>query len=677
MRKTALALALVSFFFLLPAMAGERRWLSFEDLFGMKRLSDLQVSPDGAWAAFVQTEYSIEANASTSDLWIVSLRSGEIRRLTTSPARDRHPRWLPGGREIAFISTREGGAQVWKISLDGGEATRLTNLAMGVDSFVWSPDGKFALVTAEVWPDTPTEEAYRKRQAERAADKCTGKIFDRLLFRQWNRWVDEMYSHVFRYDLTNGSLEELTPGKVHCPPLDLGSSHDVALSPDGKEAAWVINPDAQPALSTNNDVFRKTLGGGPAENFTAANRANDFGPAYSPCGRYFSWLAMKRPGFEADKVELWVEDRAARSRRNLTEAWPLSVDDYTWAPDGSALYLIAHARGRIAVYSVPAAGGPVREVLTKHTNGVPAILPDGKTAVLLQQAADRPDDVWRLDLASGRAEQVTRVNAARLAEIEFGALEEFDFDGAKGDAVQAFYIKPPGFDANKTYPVVFLIHGGPQGAFGDEFHYRWNVQMYAAAGFIPVMINFHGSKGYGQPFTDAVSRDWGGAPFEDILKGVDAFLARAPFADKGKLTAAGASYGGFMINWIAGRTDRFRCLVSHDGVFDQRSMWGATEEVWFPEWEFGGTPWTPGASFEKWSPCNLAPNFKTPMLVIHSELDYRVPVNQGFQLFTTLQRLGVESKMLYFPDEDHFVSKPQNARLWWKTILDWIHAHVR
>ncbi len=675
MKRVALTALLAITLLAGSALAGKNP-LSFEDLFGMKRLSDLQVSPDGRWAAVVQAEFDIDANKSTTDIWLVSLTKGERRRLTTSPARDWHPRWIAGGKELVFLSTRSGDSQIWKIPLDGGEAVQVTNLYSGVDSFAWSADGSFILFAAEVWPDAPTEAENRKKDEARAADKSTGKLLDRLFYRQWNRWVNDKYSHVFRYDLASKEIRELTPGKVHCPPLDLGSTHDFSISPDGKEVTWVLNPDAQPAVSTNNDVFRLKLDGGIPENFTASNKANDFGPSYSPDGRFFSWLAMKRPGFEADKVDLWVQDRGTGERRCLTASWDLSVDDYRWAPDNRTVYLTAADRGRVSLFAVALDGEGVKKVYGKHHNGSLNVAPDGKSLVFLQQAADRPDDVWRLDLATGNIDRLTDVNQGRMASIEMGVLEEFTFPGAKGEAVHAFFVKPPGFDPSKRYPVVVLAHGGPQGAFGDEFHYRWNVQMFASPGYIPLMINFHGSRGYGQAFMDAVSRDWGGAPYEDMEKGVDAFLARFPFADGTRLAAAGASYGGFMMNWIAGKTDRYKCLVSHDGVFDQRGMYGATEEVWFPEWEFGGKPWEAGSLYEKWSPCNLAANFRTPMLVVHSELDYRVPVSQGFQLFTTLQRLGVESKMLYFPDEDHFVSKPQNARLWWKTVLGWIGDHV-
>lgn len=670
---TALALTLA----LAGTALAEKRPLRFEDLFGMKRVSDVQVSPDGTWAAYVQAEYSIDKNSSTKDIWLVSLRDGKTRRLTTSPASDWSPRWMPGSHDLAFLSTRGGNAQVWSISIDGGEATPLTGVYGGIDEFVLSSDGKSLLFVSEVWPNCPTEEANKKCDEARASEKCTGKILDRLFFRSWNRWVDEKYSHLFLFDLATGRSRELTAGKLRVPPLDLATGSSFCCSPDGTELLYVANATDQPALNTNNDVFRLRLSGGEAENLTRENHANDCGVSYSPDGRYMAWLAMSRPGFEADKLNLVVTERATGMRRVITSNWDRSVDQYTWAPDGKTIYMVTEDRGHSAIFSVPTEGGEVKPLSRGAWNTEVRVTPDGKSLVFLQQASNLPSDVWKMDLASGLTNQLTRVNEERLAQIEMNPIEEFWFDGAKGDKVQGLFVRPPHFEKGKKYPVVFLIHGGPQGMFGDDFHYRWNSQMFAAPGWIAVMINFHGSKGYGQKFTDAVSRDWGGAPYQDIQKGVDYFLANYDFADRDRIAAAGASYGGYMINWISTQTQRFRCLVSHDGVFDLRSMHGSTEEVWFPEWEYGGAPWQAGTDYEKFSPINFAGNIKTPMLVVHSELDYRVPVSQGFQLFTTLQRQGVESKLLYFPDEDHFVSKPQNARLWWATVTEWISSHLK
>jgi dipeptidyl aminopeptidase/acylaminoacyl peptidase len=386
---------------------------------------------------------------------------------------------------------------------------------------------------------------------------------------------------------------------------------------------------------------------------------------------------MKRAGFEADQKQLILYERSTGKRLNLTEQFDYSVNDMVWSPDSKAIYFNADDKSNESLFKLSIAGRQLETLVGKGYTHSLRIVPDGKSLVVARESINQPAEIFRIDTDGKNIKKLTAVNESRLSQIEMNAKEDFWFDGAGGTKVHGFIVKPPGFDAGKKYPMVFLIHGGPQGQWGDQFHYRWNAQMFAARGNVVVLINPRGSTGYGQRFTDEISRDWGGKAYEDLMLALDHVLKTYPFIDGKRLAAAGASYGGYMVNWIAGHTDRFRCLVSHDGVFNPKSMYGTTEELWFPEWELGGTPYKNPELYEKWSPMAFAHNFKTPMLVIHGQMDFRLDVSEGFQLFTALQRQGVKSKMLYFPDEGHFVGKPANAELWYKTVLDWIDENTR
>ena len=662
----------------LAAQSAAKKPIAFNDFIGIQRVTDPQLSPDGARIAFVVTVMDVSANRGLSDIWIVPSRGGEPRRLTSSPAADMNPRWSPDGRTIAFISTRSGSPQVWTIDPNGGEAVQLTRISTGASGIAWSPAGTHLAFVSSVFPDLADDESNRKRMEELEASKVKGRVYDHLLFRHWNVWWDGTRSHLFVVPAAGGTPVDVSTGDFDVPPIALGGSQDYVFSPDGSEIAFVRNtdPEFRLGLGTNNDIFLTGAGGGEAKKLTTS-KANDHSPRYSPDGRYIAYLAMARPGFEADKQSLMLYDRKAGTTVNLTEKLDYSADDLFWAPGSAAIYFDAQDKGRTAVFKVTLATKKIDRVLDGRFMASPALSPDGGTLYFLMQAIDRPNDIWSFDLKTKALTQITRVNAGLLARLDMNPAEEFWFDGGGGDKIHGYLLKPPAFEASKKYPLLMLIHGGPQGAFGDEFHYRWNAQMFAAGGYVTAMVNFHGSTGYGQAFTDSITGDWGGKPFEDILKGVAYLRGAYAFIDPDKLGAAGASYGGYMIDWLEGHTDIFDCLVSHDGVFDLRSMYGATEELWFPEWEYHGTPWTSPDQYMKWSPSMSVKNFKTPLLVIHSANDYRVPLEQGLQLFTSLQRAGVPSKLLFFPDEDHFISKPQNAELWWKTIHEWLATYLK
>lgn len=661
---------------IVTAGAQPKRALTFDDLIGMIRISDPQLSPDGKTIVFVGQMHDKAANTVSTSLYRVSVNGGPVTRLTTAPKGNSNPRWLPDGSGIVFVSSRDGESQVWTMPLAGGEAKKLSTISTGASGMILSRDGKLVAFASDVYPDCPTDDCNKQRDEAQAASKVKAKMFDRLPYRIWNTWKDGKRSHVFVMPVSGGAAVDVTPGDYDTPPIDLGGRWDYDFSPDGKELAFTRNTDKDIAISTNNDIFTVPVQGGAPKRVTD-NPANDSQPLYSPNGEYLAYRRMERARFEADRRQLVLIERTTGRHRSLTEKFDYSVDDVTWAPDSRSLYVTADDKGNKTVFRVWVSGGKIETILTGGYYGSVRVSPDGSFLVFIKETTNQPAELYRSDANGKNVRKLTGVNDERVAALDMNPKEDFWFTGAGGTKVHGWIVRPPGFDAAKRYPVVYLVHGGPQGQWGDQFHYRWSAQMFASRGYVTLLVNPRGSTGYGQQFTDEISRDWGGKVYEDLRLGLDAALAQFPFMDGTRVAAAGASYGGYMMNWMAGSTDRFTCLVSHDGVFNPWSMYGTTEELWFPEWEFGGTPYQHPELYDRWSPLKKAANFKTPVLVIHGQLDYRVDVSEGFQLFTALQRQGVKSRMLYFPDEGHWVMKPANSELWHKTVLDWIDEHTR
>ena len=658
-------------------MGEQKRPITFDDLISFGRVGNFEISPDGKRVVFTVTWFNKEENSSTRDIYLASVKEGNPRKFVKSAGNDYAPCWSPDGKEIAFISDREGTPQIWIIPIGGGEARRITDIPTGASSPLWSPDGRTLAFTSRVYPECANMDCNREKLEEFENSKVKARIIDRLMYRHWNAWGEGRWSHLFLTDTKGSPPIEINKGETDIPPISLGGERDYSFSPNGQELCFTMNPDSVIATSTNNDLYIMNLPDGKPKAITGKNLSNDNNPRYSPDGEFIAYRAQFVPGFEADRYRLMLYNRKTGKTHNLTENFDYSIGKFTWGPKSSNIYFNTEKHGRVYIGKVSTDGGDAAFLISDSSNMNLRVTPNGKEIIFSRQDISHPTEIYRSTIKGKKITQLTNINEGLLNKLQMNPLEEFWFMGAESKKVHGILVKPPFFDENRKYPLIVLIHGGPQGAFGDEFHYRWNVQMFASPGYVVAMFNFTGSTGYGQEFTNAISGDWGGRPYVDIMKGVDYVMENYTYIDPDRVGAAGASYGGFMIAWIEGHTDRFECLVSHDGVYNQTSMYGATEELWFPEWELKGTPWSNPEMYRKFSPSSYAENFKTPCLVIHGENDFRVPYTQGLEFFTALQRQGVESKLLFYPDEDHFVRKPLNAELWWNTLHEWFAKYFK
>jgi len=705
---------------------------TFEDMMKLKRVGAPVPSPDGKWVVFDCIDVDLEANTKISHLWIVPATGGESRRLNPTPNHEERLRFSPDGKQLIWTSKATDPTQIWVCDFDSGSGVlvgkphQVTEISTGADGGIWSPDGKSIVFASAVYPDCKDDACNKQHDEELKKSKVKAKIFTRLFYRRWNAFTEFKRSHLFviradaiaetvaagvspaesqptRLPLQKKEPRDLTPGDHDVPPFSLGGQDMYAISPDGQEVAYTSNIDEVEAASTNNEIFVVPINVGHAFGLSASDTqaggsryskkistspGADTTPLYSPDGKYLAWRSQARAGFEADKWRLLVQDRESGKTRDLTEKFERSVGSFTWDQfpvGGTAILFTAEDHGESPMFAAfPAEENPIpqHQGTPSQKLHVDDLVFAGRSLFFTRMSAIAPNEIYKLEMPQNPElgtyisepwQQITHINDALLSQIEMQPLEPFTFKGANDEEVQGFMVKPPGFDPNKKYPLKFLLHGGPQGAWGNEWTYRWNAELFAASGnYVVVMINFHGSTGYGQKFTDSISGDWGGKPYIDLMKGLDYLEKTYPFIDKNREAALGASYGGYMANWLLGHTNRFKCIVSHDGMFNAESAYGMTEELWFPTWEFGGPPWKKRDVYRKWSPHEYAANFKTPTLVSHGQLDYRLDVSQGFDLFTTLQVLKVPSKMLYFPDEGHWVLKPQNSQLWYKTVNDWV-----
>ena len=686
-----------------------RRPMTFTDLQQFKRIDDPQISPNGRWVMFSAVDVDLAANSKVSHLWVVPLKGGQEKQVTFWKEGETNGRFSPDGKQVLFVATEQatGHSQIFVAPWNGatgalGTPKQLTHVSTEADGAIWSPDSQRILFVSRVYPECSDAESWLEEDAcDKRKDDAAAKspvkamIFTHLLYRHWDHYIGDKRSHVLMVSASDGNLiRDLTPrrdiGDAEAPVFSLGGPVDYAWSPDSKEIAFVTNLDPDPAASTNNDVITLRLdepGARPVKISTSPG--SDDAPAYSPDGKYIAFRSQARAGFESDRFRLMLYDRQAKTTKEMLPKFDNWVDEFTWAPNSKTIYFASGEMGEVNILSTQVDLPEATAVANKADYGGLQVAPDGRTLIATVMTVRYPAAVGAIALnASGGGGapvvRLSHLNDGLLRQLDLPKMESFIFPGAGNTSVQGFIIRPPHFDPAKKYPLKFLMHGGPQTAWGYAWSYRWNAELFAADGYVVVMINRRGSTGYGQKFVDEVSGDWGGKAYVDLMKGLDYAEMKYPFIDKTRECALGASYGGFMANWVLTHTNRFKCIVSHDGMYNPQSAYGTTEELWFNEWEFrrpgttgAGEPWKYASGpvaddpFRKWSPMLSIQNARTPTLIIHSQKDYRLDVSEGFQLFTALQRMHVPSKMLYFPDEGHWVLKPQNSKLWYETVNDW------
>jgi dipeptidyl aminopeptidase/acylaminoacyl peptidase len=663
---------------LVLALAAGRPF-TVDDLLALERAGEPAISPDGALVAYTVARAAPAGEKLLSTLFVVPARPGAApRRLTFGDERVTAPVFSPDGRRVAFLSTRGGGVpQVHVLDLAGGEASRATDLAAGASMVRWTSDGQALLVTSDVDPACGADAACNRRADDAAAKRPHAST--RLLFRHWSAWRERVRSHLLLVPLDGSAVRDLTPGDRDVPPAERGSAKDLAVSPDGKTVYFVAISDPLEAISTNGDVYAVPLAGGEPRRVTTGP-GWDGVPRPSPDGKRLAWLSMARAGYEADKLRVMVADADGGTPRDLTAALDVSADELWWAKGGKALRFTALVGARHQIFEVDAAGGPVRQVSRLSANvGAVSVSRDGERAAAAVDALTAPPEIAVLALSPQPPKgdraivdvPVTAIAGRGLAGIALGAVRPLEAKGQDGQTIHGLVVLPPGHRDGERHPAVVLVHGGPQGAWVDGWSWRWNAMLYAARGWTVILPNPRGSTGRGQGYQDAVRNDWGGLPYDDVMRLTDAAIA-AGLADGERMCAAGASYGGYLVHWLNGQTGRFRCLVSHAGVFDTHAAYFDTEELWFPEWEMGGPAYENPEAYERWSPRRLVSRWKTPTLVTHGELDYRVTVTQGLSAFTALQRRGIPSKLLVFPDEGHWILKPRNAKVFHEEVLGWI-----
>ncbi|HUL33136.1 MAG TPA: S9 family peptidase [Candidatus Eisenbacteria bacterium] len=678
-RTCVVAVIAMATSFSLHAQAAAKHPITFADMMKLHRVSSPQISPDGKWVAYGVSTPDMEANRNAGNIWLVSAAGGDAIQLTQS-GHDNSPAWSPDGKSLAFLSSRDGNSQVYLLSMEGGEARKLTTLSTGADMFRWSPDGKTIAFTSWVYLDCKDDACNQKRDEEKEKSKVKARIYDHLLYRHWVHWSEGKRSHLFLMPADgSAAAHDLTPKVDYdIPPDERGDVNDIAFSPDGAEICYTAVPDKVEAISTNGELFLVPTAGGEPRKITR-NPGFDGNPVYSPDGQYIAYHAQLTAEYESDRWRVMLYDRKADKTENLSERFDRSANNLSWSPDSKTIYFLAENETLQPIYAMAAKAGATPKKVLDGYNAAYAFSNDGKTLLTERTSLTTPAELFVAAGDGSGLKQITHENDSLLATLVMNPAEKFWFDGAEGTKVQAMLLKPPQFDGSQKYPVLVLLHGGPQTMWSDAWGYRWNPQVFSAPGYVTLMINRRGSTGYGQKFTDEITNDWGGKAYVDVMKGIDAALAKYPFLDKTRMAAAGGSYGGYLADWLATHTDRFKAIISHAGVYDKFSMY-ATEELWFEEHDMQGTPWTAPENYRKWSPSTYAAElgkFKTPTLVICGERDFRVPYTQSLEFFSALQRQGVPSKLVVFPDEGHWVLKPQNAQLWYRTFLDWLAEYLK
>jgi dipeptidyl aminopeptidase/acylaminoacyl peptidase len=670
------------------------RPFTVQDLIAMDRLSEPATAAAHSLVAFTVSRLDREANRRRTDVWVVDAAGGAPARLTTDPASDTSPVWSADGTSVWFLSSRSGSSQVWRATLgsrpgaDGADlkadVVQVTTLPLDVGAFRVSADDRHLAVALEVFVDCDTLACTTARLEQTAKAPATGRVYDRLFIRHWDAWKDGRRSHVFVVPASGAGepVDVMRGMDADSPSKPFGGAEEFTFTPDGAAVVFTArDAGREEPWSTNLDLFVAPIDGkAKPRNLTAGNPATDVAPAFSPDGRTLAYRAMARAGYESDRLQIMLKPWPDGAARPLAASWDRSANETVWSADSKTIVTTAGNVGQQSLFAIDVAGATARTIVNDGHLVAPAFVGGAsrdRVAVLVDHLRS-PAELHTVSLSGGTPVARTSFNHARLGEVQLGAPEQFSFKGWNDETVYAWVVKPVDFDASRKYPIAFLIHGGPQGSFSNNFHYRWNPQIYAAAGYAAVMVDFHGSTGYGQAFTDSIRGDWGGKPLIDLQKGLDAALAKYPWLDGSRACALGASYGGYMINWIAGNwPDRFTCLVNHDGNLDERMAYYATEELWFPEWDHQGTPWANPEHYAKHNPIDHVAKWKTPMLVVHGARDFRVVESQGMATFTALQRRGIPSRFLYFPDENHWVLRPANSVLWHETVLGWLNRWLK
>ncbi len=666
------AVYLLSLLFVVPLFA-QKKAFTIADLYHIKGISDPRISPDGKKIAFVVTKYSLEEGKSNSEIYLMDTDGSGLRQLTSNDESDSHPRWSPDGKSLMFVSSRSGKAQAWMLPLDGGEARQLTDFYTSISNPEWSPSGNKIAYLAKVFPECGSNsECNSKIWDSLENGPLQAHMADRLLYRHWTTWQDGRRPHILIHDTNTDQRTDLTPGDYDSPSFSLAGATGFAFSPDGSEMCYVSNHDSNEAESTNKDLWLVSTDGGAAKNITQKNKAYDGDPAYSPDGKYIAFRMQTKPGYESDLFRLALYDRNTGQINMITNDFDYWVDDFKWAPDSRSLYFTADYKGHVPLFKVDLKTQKVSEVLDAKTIDNFSLAPDGKWITFTRRSIAEPSEVYRANISGQKLTRLTFLNKSIEDSVDIRPAEEMWIPSKTGVKVHTFIVKPHNFDPNKKYPLIINVHGGPQSQWADAFRGDW--QVYPGAGYVLAFPNPHGSTGYGQKFTTEISGDWGGQVYQDIMSVTDS-LANLSYVDSTRMGAMGWSYGGYMMMWLEGHTNRFKAIVSMMGVYDLTAMFGATEELWFPKHDLGGYPWT-SELYQKWSPNNFVKNFKTPCQVITGELDYRVPYTQSLEFFTDLQLMGVPSRLIVFKNDGHWPNYVKSMPFYYNAHLDWFHKYL-
>lgn len=677
MKKTAIILAMASAGVVLSAQASSPQPFKVQDLVKINKLHSATLSNDGNKLIYAIKKFDAEGDA-TSNLYLQDLAqaNSEIKQLTFAKGTEHSATFSADDQSVFFLGSRDGTSQLYQLPLNGGEAQQVSDLPLDVEGYKLSQDGKQVVLNMRVFPDCEDLQCSKKKFVAEAERSTTGREYKQLMVRHWDTWSDHSRSHLFVAQLNGEKIVDavdVTAGlDTETPPKPFSGMEEVTFTPDGKHVVYSAKaPSKDQAWITNYDLWQVPVTGGEAVNLTESNKAWDAHPTYSADGRYLAYLAMKKPGFEADRYRIMLRDTVTGQEKEVAPLWDRSPSSLMFGKDNRTLYVTAQDVGQVSVFEVNTQFGDVKSLFNDGSNSIVGVSND--KIIFNHKSLVQPGDLHSINLDGQGLQKLTDINSEKLAKIKFGEFEQFSFKGWNNEEVHGYWIKPSDYKAGTKYPIAFLVHGGPQGSFGNSFSSRWNAQLWAGAGYGVVMIDFHGSTGYGQAFTDSITQDWGGKPLEDLQKGLDAVTQQQKWLDPNRTCALGGSYGGYMMNWIQGNwSDGFNCLVNHAGLFDMRSMYYVTEELWFPEYEFGGTYDENKALYEKFNPVNYVENWKTPMLVIHGEKDFRVPYGQGLAAFTFMQRKGIPSELLIYPDENHWILNPDNLEQWYANVLGWM-----